>query len=453
MALNQLPFFPAASHFSTVNSPHLTTPSNPARLNGALDYMRCAALHNEILSRGWLASGREREEMPDRNWSAYHGADAEAVRNRLSPDLVSFLERAIQVGDGDNFSLFYYVNGLRYPDILWINHEDHGDRFLTLYSSNLDSKPDGLIFDQQENKAIISIALQLQETIDVYNQLVDAIIAAMPENAVSQLSTERPLLDDATLDAAHVPFGFAREFLSKAKSTPFRYIAPGLSLPTAETFASQPFADVPPDPLPEEDEESQVINPILLFRSAELYSAPPDYKEPSGSDLPFGWPYNEVSSYAAGLYLNGADRGDGNVFEDEAKLVLPFPIGASGYARKSDGSRIREDHGRGEGLLYQPGYQPFVEGHGVRLVGILRSWIGMVERGDWKVGLEGVLGDIKVFKEADTEDGWENFLVPLTGSPAEESDYSMGPHWGPMPMYKMTFIVALASKVVRERND
>jgi hypothetical protein len=149
MALQSV-FFPAASHFSTVNvnSPHRVTPSHPARDDGTLDYTRCAALHNEILERGWLGSGRERDRMPDRNWFAYHGADAEAVRSRLSPDLNSFLELATQVGDAEDFSLFYYVNGLRYPEILWINHEgfaNNRDRFVTLYSSTSDSRPDGLV--------------------------------------------------------------------------------------------------------------------------------------------------------------------------------------------------------------------------------------------------------------------------------------------------------------------
>ena len=149
MAALQSIFLPAASHFSTVSSPHLVTPSNPARDDGTLDYTRCAALHNEILLRGWLGSGRECDEMPDRNWFAYHGAEAEAVRSRLSPDLNSFLTLATQVGEiANDFSLFYYVKGLRYPEILWINHEgfeDDGDRFVTLYSSTSDSEPDGLV--------------------------------------------------------------------------------------------------------------------------------------------------------------------------------------------------------------------------------------------------------------------------------------------------------------------
>lgn len=64
---------------------------------------------------------------------------------------------------------------------------------------------------------------------------------------------------------------------------------------------------------------------------------------------------------------------------------------------------------RAEALLYQPGYQPFVDGDGVRLVGILRSWLGVVERRDWKVGPEGVRGDMRAFEEADTEDRMGNF--------------------------------------------
>lgn len=58
-----------------------------------------------------------------------------------------------------------------------------------------------------------------------------------------------------------------------------------------------------------------------------------------------------------------------------------LPFGASGYAQKSDGSRLGGNRGGVEGLLCQPSYQPFVEIHGARLVGILRSWLGMVERG------------------------------------------------------------------------
>lgn len=114
-----------------------------------LDYMRCAALRNEILECGWLGSEHEREELPTQNWFIYHhGADAEAVKSRLSPDRKAFLELTIQVSDAEQLSLYYDANGLRYPEILWTNYEgfaDDGDRFITLYSSNLDSKPNGLL--------------------------------------------------------------------------------------------------------------------------------------------------------------------------------------------------------------------------------------------------------------------------------------------------------------------
>jgi hypothetical protein len=51
--------------------------------------------------------------------------------------------------------------------------------------------------------------------------------------------------------------------------------------------------------------------------------------------------------------------------------------------------------------------------HQVRLVKVLQSWKGMVERGDWKIGASGVEGTIDSFEEADTEEGWWKFVVSI----------------------------------------
>lgn len=51
--------------------------------------------------------------------------------------------------------------------------------------------------------------------------------------------------------------------------------------------------------------------------------------------------------------------------------------------------------------------------HEVRLVKILESWRGMVERGDWAVGAEGIQDSIDAFKEADTGEDWQKFVVPV----------------------------------------
>jgi hypothetical protein len=52
--------------------------------------------------------------------------------------------------------------------------------------------------------------------------------------------------------------------------------------------------------------------------------------------------------------------------------------------------------------------------HETRLIKVLDSWIGMIERDDWKVGVEGVGGTISDFREADTEPGWSKFVVPVS---------------------------------------
>jgi hypothetical protein len=153
------------------------------------------------------------------------------------------------------------------------------------------------------------------------------------------------------------------------------------------------------DPPPDDDEESKAVFPILLFCSSESYQAPDiDHdNDISGSNLPFNWPYNQVLSYPAGLYFTPSDREAGHEFEDSVKLVLPFGIGGNGFARTGDGARFGENREAPEvepknrhAELYQPRYEPFVEMHDVRIVKVLESWIGMIERGDWKIGCEGV---------------------------------------------------------------
>ena len=111
-----------------------------------------------------------------------------------------------------------------------------------------------------------------------------------------------------------------------------------------------------------------------------------------------------------------------NSFEDEATLVLPFRIGAQGYARKSDGARFGENTQNAEDVqphdtfadVYQPGHQPFTEMHAVRLIWILQNWLGIVQSGDWEVDAEGVVGGVDEWRKADTEDSWENFVIPIT---------------------------------------
>ena len=253
---------------------------------------------------------------------------------------------------------------------------------------------------------------QVEETVEEFNLLVDAIESRMPGTVPS---TDESLLSEEELDAANIPDGFARSFLSQAKRPKFKQIAPGLSIPDTLSIRNQPFSSIEPF----NGERLYEICPILLFRSSQLYNLPDS--DPNGYDTPFGYPYSKLRSYPAGLYLADTSRGCNNEFEDAAKVVLPFGIGGKGFARKSDGSCFGEaitsdsvDPKDTYADLYQQGYNPFIEKHDVRLARILECWREMIENGDWKVGFDGVEGAIDAFKEADTEEGWMKFTLHMT---------------------------------------
>lgn len=132
---------------SSIASSWRVTPANPVRATSGLDYERCAALHNELLEIAWTRSGRSLDILERKSWFEFYGTQAEAIRGRLSKDIIAFLENAIEVAES-NFHLFYYVAGLSTPDMLWTNHEyKTEDRFLTLYIANdLASHLDGLVY-------------------------------------------------------------------------------------------------------------------------------------------------------------------------------------------------------------------------------------------------------------------------------------------------------------------
>jgi hypothetical protein len=251
---------------------------------------------------------------------------------------------------------------------------------------------------------------QLRRTLETFSDLVELI-----EDRIQDLQGESAvgLVDDATLDAASIPPGFAREFLSRARRPRFRYIAPGLQVPSSENPPQVPFT-------PSQQNLENRIKPILLFPSEENITLE------MFSKSPFLWPYDHVKEYQAGLYLDPCDRSSNHAWEDSCHILLPFEIGCNGFARTSDGDSLGHDHVDRTTVspdikpkdtnseLYQPGYRPFTEAYGVRLVSIFESWKQMVEEGDWEVNPDGVLDGIEKFKDADTEEHWWKFQIPLT---------------------------------------
>jgi hypothetical protein len=258
----------------------------------------------------------------------------------------------------------------------------------------------------------------VQVTADAFNALVDSIETWMRDQRISVPEISEPLLPDSAMDASGIPPGFARSFAAKARRPAFTYIAPGLSVPTVQSFAQQPFYGL--DDLDQEEDlgsASLTVEPILLFASMEpFHLADRDERE----DPPIQPLRDKLLSVPAGVYLLESERQAIHGFEDAVKLVLPFGVGGNGFARTSDGlqigdRRISEDPSYSDIYteLYQQGWNPFIEMHQVRLVKVLESWKGMVEKGDRKVGANEIEGTIEAFKEADTEEGWWKLVIPI----------------------------------------
>lgn len=268
---------------------------------------------------------------------------------------------------------------------------------------------------------------QLDDTLRAYHDLLDAIESRIPLSDRLSNTSAPPLLPDPILDAAHITSNFTREFMSKARRPSFRYIAPGLEIPDANWFSEQPFSAIESDPpLRDPSAPPTVQFPILLFRasSSTFHATPSPYGagDLTGSHLPFHWPWSQVNAYPAGLYLTDSHL-DGLCFEDGVQLVLPFGIGLAGYARTADGAKFGENKeekgafGRGKnthGDLYQLGYVPFIESHEVRLEQVLTAWLKQVVSGQWEVGVDGVQGGIEKWREADTENEWAGYVVPMS---------------------------------------
>jgi hypothetical protein len=48
----------------------------------------------------------------------------------------------------------------------------------------------------------------------------------------------------------------------------------------------------------------------------------------------------------------------------------------------------------------------------VQIDKVLNNWADRVERGDWEVDEDGVVGGIDKFREADTEAHWQKYWIP-----------------------------------------
>ena len=230
----------------------------------------------------------------------------------------------------------------------------------------------------------------LEESLDLWRMIVESIEQKM---GISQAENAERLLDMATLDAARIPNGFARRFLSQAQRPRFKFIAPGLRVPTAEEFVAQPFIDASMN-LGDQDH----IPCILLLRSEGTVSK---------ALLSHVRPNTSMAYIPCGLYLPPCDRTYRYPQEDGCSLVLPFAL-TSGHAKRSDFTPVDTPDS-----LLQPGVNPYNDIHPVQLQAFLETVYLNLQRGNWDVDHDGVAGGIDVWKAADTEQGWQSYFVEL----------------------------------------
>ncbi|KFY36230.1 hypothetical protein V494_05204 [Pseudogymnoascus sp. VKM F-4513 (FW-928)] len=215
------------------------------------------------------------------------------------------------------------------------------------------------------------------------------------------------LISEDVLDAAGLGDGFVRDFLTMVRRPKknIKYVAPGLRLPTAEDFSPRPLQDFE---IPWCYNYLSPILPVPLFVT-DANSATPIFEQ---------YPFKDVSNIPHGLWTGYVDKESDHVFEDSCCLHLPFEIGVNGFARYADDSLIGDNQegsvARPNGRrndLYQLGYNHYGPAHGPQLGDILDLWQNLVGAGEWEVGEEGVLGGVEKFKEADSDEHYEEYQL------------------------------------------
>ncbi|KAI7487589.1 hypothetical protein KC351_g2552 [Hortaea werneckii] len=244
-------------------------------------------------------------------------------------------------------------------------------------------------------------AKDLEEALEGWETAVETIEETM---LLDKAETTYGLLDAACLDAAKIPDGFAREFLTQARRPRFDFIAPGLRVPNSQDFIRQPFTGI--------SIEEDTVPPILLFRGAQ--TVPTEgiwwfgrFGSKYNSILPDAPSTRDAPECPSGLYFSLCHRTHGHPEENGCNLVLPFDF-ENDSAKKSDGMPAEKSYD-----LLQAGTNPFNDNHPLAITAFLETVRENVESGHWAVDGHGVAGGIDVWKQADTEEHWDKYFQPL----------------------------------------
>ncbi|PWY76044.1 hypothetical protein BO94DRAFT_577848 [Aspergillus sclerotioniger CBS 115572] len=257
------------------------------------------------------------------------------------------------------------------------------------------------------------------------NEIKGRLPASTTENRMRQplpwshssVRTEASIAPNSFVDA------FCRATTAGTNTNPgIKYIAPGIRLPTAEEFpAIQPFRESSFA----DDESACPILPTLLFiaegEEGEVALTVPDPGIKLNSLVRRKFSSGGAQPRPAGLYLSGDDRAH-TPFENGCHLLLPFGVGRNRWARRSDNTYMGKGWDREYDIqtadqnseLYQSVFNGMVPHRHVLLHIVLSHWAEQVKTGRWRVGETGVMREIGVWREADTEQGWKMYWVPST---------------------------------------
>jgi hypothetical protein len=215
--------------------------------------------------------------------------------------------------------------------------------------------------DEEEFSTRSWTELELAESLQAWDSLLDAIAARMSGGASSAIQFE-PGLDAELLSQYHLS-PFAIEFLSKARRPSFKYIAPGITTFTPESFKALYSAEpstawrLKEYALKEWTEPDSY--PSLIFSADQTvgsWSVDKDFDE--------SWGFSKLTiNRRAGLYI----RGD---------------------SRNGDSTQFLDHNGRTSAFQMDPWQCPWGPGRTPRLAEVLRKWESLVRSKSWHVADE-----------------------------------------------------------------
>ena len=244
----------------------------------------------------------------------------------------------------------------------------------------------------------------LNETLDASNKLVEAIEACLPQaSSLNGDSIDRDLLDAAVLHLHDLSRGFAREFLECARNPRLKYIIPTLEVITTSALPKQH-----PISIPDENAIKYFVPTILPLWSKLNYNNSQDLVKP-GKTGPFGYCSHHIDTFPAGLYLVHLDW---SMSDDICESILPFSTDGNRYARRTDAALYGHDRPKDSFEdLYNLGFHAFKTTDEQNLASVLGNWFGMVERENWTIDENGIVGGIEIWEETDTKEHWERYVI------------------------------------------